>query len=61
MEKIWTRCIREEIICVLWIIAALLAHDKSKLLSGFCSFWAISAGVFSFYYGIKEKRLKNSE
>lgn len=62
-KETWNRCIREEIICALWLIAGLLAYDKShifgwvlfvKSASDFCC--CILVGLFDAAQEIKEQK-----
>ena len=58
-DKIWTKSIREEIICVLWLVPTILSYGFGiKWLMWFCAFWSVLAYIASISYSFLEKKTK---
>lgn len=57
MKPVFTRSIREELLSVLWLIAAILAHSNKALpiVDYFCALKFLECSVLAIFYAIKRK------
>jgi len=56
-KEIWTTSVREEIVCILWLIAAILAYQNHIIwLTWFCGIWSSLAFICSIIYKLLEKK-----